>query len=250
MYRLLIAPLAVFAVTALAPAAHADVVTYDAALASPGVYFGTGNTNSGFTVDTAGSIEVGLSATTRFVGPLTPVGDTYYVPLGDTTAPGQSGSAWGVDLSINLNLPGGSLTLNQITASLTVTDVTAGQTYGPTSILALLESNSPPNSSFCYGATADVGCANAATDTAIQNSLPGNLLTNFGDLSFNDNANDTYIVTLTVSDTSSHVLASDTIVVAAPEPGSLAIFGTALLGLLGFLYQGRRGAGGVAASAC
>ena len=218
-------------------AAFADVVTYNASLASPpGVYFGTGNSNSGFTVDTANDVEIGLSAIERFIAPITPSGNVYNVTLGDVASP-HTGSAWGVTFSINLQQGGGSLTLSGIDAVLTVTDVGTGFSHAFPGFLAALTGNT------CYnGAVA--ACTNAA-DYGVQNSEPGSLFASIGDTNFNDHIGDTYDITLAVYGCStpgcvSNLLASDTIQVdAVPEPNVLATFGVALAGL-GLLYHRRR----------
>ncbi len=74
---------------------------------------------------TANSVELGLSAITRYTGPITPVGDVYHAALGNAVPP-TTGSAWGVDFSINLRAGGGSLTLSNVDAVLTVTDEGTG----------------------------------------------------------------------------------------------------------------------------
>src|ERR1700722_10624472 len=136
--------------------AKATVVDNTSLASPPGVYFGTGNANSNFTVDNDAGIELGLSAITRFVGPIVPTPTTsniYDVPLGPTTVPGHTGAAWGFDFSINLHPPGGSsLTLGDIGALLTLTDVVNGTTgsFNPLGI--------PDNSQF--GPSGVVHCPN------------------------------------------------------------------------------------------
>src|SRR4051812_32128083 len=96
----------------------------------PGVYFGSGNVNSHFTVDRTGSIETGLSAINRYIGPVTPTGSTYNVPTGPTTVPTKTGSEWGFVFSVNLNYNGANPngTLSDVTTRLTLRDVGLGTT--------------------------------------------------------------------------------------------------------------------------
>jgi hypothetical protein len=246
MQRILLAPLALVAIALSALSARADVVAYDASLASPGVYFGTGNSNSGFTVDTANGIEVGLSAINRFAGAINSPSSSYEVPLGNYSG---GGSAWGVDFSIDLQVPGGgsSLTLGSIDAVLSVTDVNTGFSHTYADFLPLIPDNT------CYGPGGAAACG-VSTQYGVQNSEPGSLLASLGDAGFNDSLSDTYDISLAVygctssSTCQTNLLASDSIQVQAPEPGTLAIFGSALLGL-GFLSR-RRGIGTIAPIAC
>jgi hypothetical protein len=216
-------------------------VSYNASLAAPGVYFGNGNANSNFTVDTENGVELGLSAITRYIGPIVPSpsnSNVYDVPLGATTVAGKTGSAWGFDFSINLQPPGGSsLTLGDITALLTLTDVVNGTTGSFDPFAGI-----PDNTAYGPSGKQSCGGACAPADWAVQNSEAlsfGSINTAFGDPLYNMNAMDTYIITLTVSGPGGQ-LASDTIVVnAVPEPTSMALFATGLAGL-GMLRRRRR----------
>ena len=220
------AALAIFAAAAASQGARADTITDNTSLDNPpGVYFGTGNSNSGFTVDTStdGDIEIGLSAITRFIGPITPTGDVYTVGLGDTTVPGKTGSSWGVTFSINVQAGGAdSLTLADIDPVLTVTDANTGFSQSFDDFVSLLGGNT------CYGGSGVDASCTSPTDYGIQNSEPGSLLADVGDLGFNDLEPDVYDYTISVYE-STNLVASDTIVVdAVPEPASLALLGAAL----------------------
>ena len=206
------------------------------ALAAPGVYFGSGNANSNFTVDSQGNLEIGLSAIERFVGPIVPVGNIYTVPLGPTSVPTKTGANWGFDFSVNLNALGtGTAHLSDITTSLTLVDVAKGTT-GSFDPLALI----PDNSQFGPGGKQDcnVSC-DPTTNYAFQNS---EALSFFGiaflfnDLGFDMNLDDTYFLTLQVFDADHTQLGSDTIQINAgngasvPEPLTLSLFGAGLCG--------------------
>jgi hypothetical protein len=97
------------------------VVTFDQSLAS-GWTQGTGTTNDHFTVDTeANGVELGLRASLRFVGSITPTGDLYTVPAGSAS---PNRAFWNFEFSVNRGLytntysvltitgPGGSSTYN------------------------------------------------------------------------------------------------------------------------------------------
>ena len=107
-------------ITSFASPASA-VVTLDQSLAS-GWTQGSGTTNDHFTVDTeTNGVELGLRASLRFAGSITPTGDLYTVPAG-TGSPNRA--LWNFDFSVNRGLytnthsvltitgPGGSSTYN------------------------------------------------------------------------------------------------------------------------------------------
>jgi len=191
----------------------------------PGVYFGSGNVNDHFTVDRTGSIETGLSAIHRFIGPVTPVGSTYFVPTGPTSVPGKTGSEWGFVFSLNLNYngtnPGASL--SDVTTRLTLNDVGLGTTgfFDPLLI--------PDNAISGPGFQNSESLSFAAIAAAL------------GDPGYNVNANDTYVFTFDVLNRAGAVLSSNQITVVAgngaiavPEPMTLSLFAAGLFGVGAF----------------
>ena len=187
----------------------------------PGVYFGSGNINDHFTVDRTGSIETGLSAINRFIGPVTPTGSTYFVPTGPTSVPGKTGSEWGFVFSVNLNYNGANpnASLSDISTRLTLNDVGLGTTgsFDPMII--------PDNA---------ISGAGFQNSEALSFSLIAAAL---GDPGYNINADDTYIFTLDVLDHAGALLSSNQMTVIAgkgatdvPEPMTLSLFAAGLVG--------------------
>jgi hypothetical protein len=230
--------LAALSLFAVAGGAQAGVV-YDTALANPpGVYYGTGNSNSDFAVSTTGSVELGLSAITRFIGPIVPALGTYDVPTGATGVAGKTGSAWGFVFSVDLNADGkGTQNLSTITTRLTLNDVGLGKSgfFDPLAI--------PDNAEFGAGGVCSPAflCGASSGFYAFQNSEAlsfAAVAAALGDPGYNINANDTYVFTLQAFNSNAALLGSDTITVVAgkgatpiPEPVTLSLFGAGFAGI-------------------
>jgi hypothetical protein len=203
----------VLATVLIGPAAASTI--YDTSLASPNTnpatpscYYGTGCQNTGFTVSTDSTTELGLSAILRHIGPAPEAGDNYTVPLG--TSGGYA--VWDYVFSIDTQPSGiGSATLSSYTYLLTLTDLTTGatQSFNPLAI--------PDNA--LYGSS---GAQNAEDF-----SFPG-----LGTPGFNPNLPDGYQITLAEYSGSS-LVNSDTILVNAdaPEPGTIFLFGAGCMGI-------------------
>jgi hypothetical protein len=221
----------------LIAAAQAGVVNDTSLVNPPGVYFGAGNSNSHFNVSTTGSVEIGLSAITRFLGPVTPTGNEYDVATGATSVPGKTGSAWGFVFSVNLNSDGnGALNLSDITTKLTLNDVGLGTT-GFFDLLAI-----PDNSLYGTGGTCSpsIICGASTNYFAFQNSEAlsfAAVAAALNDPGYDMNADDTYIFTLEAFNQAGALLGSNTINVVAgrgaavPEPLTLSLFGAGFAGL-------------------
>jgi len=217
-------------------AAQAGVVNDTSLVNPPGVYFGAGNSNSHFNVSTTGSVEIGLSAITRFIGPVTPTGNEYDVATGATSVPGKTGSSWGFVFSVNLNADGnGALNLSNITTKLTLNDVGLGTT-GFFDVLAI-----PDNTLYGTGGTCtpSITCT-TANYFAFQNSEAlsfAAVAAALNDPGYDMNADDTYIFTLEAFNQAGALLGSNTINVVAgkgaavPEPLTLSLFGAGFAGL-------------------
>lgn len=115
--RVALSTMAILLVVAISPA-KAGVV-YDADLVSPGVYYGSGNTNGHFVVDTENGVEIGFRAKLYKVGNITPTGNLYQVSTGLYS---PTRSLWNFDFSVNP----GNQSLVGTAALITITDLRTG----------------------------------------------------------------------------------------------------------------------------
>jgi hypothetical protein len=106
-------------------AGTANATTFDSALLDPpGVYYGTGNPNSGFTVNTQSGVELGLGTQMRFgdaVAPSPITGNIYYVPTG--YYPSTTDALWNFRFSVNLQAGPSTYTTGSTTTTLTISDL-------------------------------------------------------------------------------------------------------------------------------
>jgi hypothetical protein len=218
----------------------ADAATFfNSSLTSPpGVYFGAGNSNSNFTVDRTGNVELGLSAIERFVGPIVPTGSTYNVSTSATAEPGKTGSDWGFVFSVNINADGTDTkhNLSNITAILGLQDIANGTT-GSFNIGLIPDNTLYGASGTCYPS---ILCS-TASNYAFQNSETLSFASIAGALSdpgFNYAMDNTYIFTLSLYNnlSSGSLISSDQITVVAgrgaqvPEPLTISLFAAGLVG--------------------
>ena len=204
---------------------------YDTSLAAPGVYFGTGNlgTNFGWTVNTISGVELGLTTIHSFAGALNPTANNVYnVPTGNAGPAHTNRAYWNFDFSVNLQ--GAGLTIGDVTPTLTVQNLGNGTQISGNPLLAF-----PDTQGFGTGGR---DSPYAAGDFAFQNS-ENLVFGQFAPLLFDENLNDTYLITLALSDRSGFVGSVNEFVVvgtgATPLPAALPLFASGLgaLGLLG-----------------
>jgi len=150
---------------------------------------------------------------------------TYRAPLGNTTAPGKTGSNFGFIFSANTG-PSGP-TLSQMTFSLSIYDQNSNTTvtFDPQAI--------PDNAG--YGPTGrNVARSNTTTDYALQNGEAlafANTGGSFFDPNYSSTVANTFIITLSAAQGASSLgSVSETIIQAPiPEPASLVLLGAGLL---------------------
>jgi PEP-CTERM motif len=221
-------------VAAASSSAFADTLTFDTSLANPpGVYFGTGNQNAGFTVlTTSGGIELGLGVETRGPGGgaiLPTTGSSYNAPTGGTTT-----ALWNYEFSVNLGGSGQTLASIQNNTTVSVLDVTTGKaiSFQPLVILsdnAGFDGTNTTNGKSGGAPLADIGFQNSE-------NLGFNLdPADNAAFAFNPAALNTYQITLTVDGVS--VIET---VNAVPEPSTWAMMILGFCGVGLFAYRRRR----------
>jgi hypothetical protein len=227
--RLLISFASLVAVASLGSIAHASTV-YDTSLATPGVYFGSGNSglNFGWTVNTVDGVELGLTTIHSYVGGLHPTANNIYnVPTGNSGPSHTNRAYWNFDFSVNLQ--GAGLTIGDVTPTLTVQNLGNGTQVSGNPLLGFPDTQG-------YG-TGGVDSPFAAADYAFQNS-ENLVFGQFAPLLFDENINDTYLITLDLSGPNGFIGSVNEIVVAGtgatPLPATLPLFasGAGILGVI------------------
>ncbi|THD60316.1 MAG: PEP-CTERM sorting domain-containing protein [Phenylobacterium sp.] len=205
----------------MASSALAGTAT-DADLASPGVYYGTGNSNGHFTVDTEGGVEVALRAHVYQQDATSPVGDLYSFNLGDVLS---------FDYSVNPDVGASPVTLSDSLgdATITIHDFANNNTQ------------SFPADFFLLG-----NATNAGDPGGYQNSE--RLSFGFVDSLYNPAQNNTFSVNFTLSNVPDVGTISVTELIqqgagfAVPEPASWALMILGFGGTGAALRRRRQGA--------
>jgi hypothetical protein len=230
MRSVLLGGLAAMAAFGVAASAQADGLAFNQDLVVPGVYFGTGNANGGFTVDTENGVEVALRAH-RYQQPTpTPVGNLYTFSTAATNALTNSLS---FDWSVNPSLPGhDTVSLADTTATITITDLLNNHIQSFPANFILLQNATTPGGGY-------------------QNSE--RLVFSFVDSLYDATVNNTFLVNLTLSGLQGGPISVTERIQqgagfnAVPEPATWAMM---ILGMggLGAVMRRRRQAAAIAAA--
>lgn len=201
--------------------AHA-ATTFDANLASPGVYFGAGNPNGGFTVNTQNGVEMGIRGKVYQGAVPTPVGNVYNIALGNV-------ASWDWSFNPSIIAP---VSLAGIQSLMTITNVATGGSFSFNPFLV------PDNAT------------NVLAPGGFQNSwrMSFGFLNGVGGIGYNPNVDSTYRVDWTASGNAFGSMANSIVInqgagalAAVPEPATwmMLIFG---FGLTGYAMRGRSSA--------
>ncbi len=112
--------IAVVGLAVMSTAPAQATTTYNADLASPFVYYGTGNSNGAFTVSSENGVELGLRGHVYQKNPTAPAGAVYDFALGQTIS---------FDWSFNPGADGSAISLDGVISSMTITNLGTGGSF-------------------------------------------------------------------------------------------------------------------------
>lgn len=218
----------VFSAAASAAATYGDI-------AAPGVYFGNGNVNGNWTINTANNVEVAIRAKDRVtLQTIDGSSGSYQALPGICNGMGLCGGAvlkamWNYEISVNVRADGtGASDLMDFVVQMEVdTDPTLNVSWTTLNVL-----NNWPDTAYWDGSAPRIE-RNAPIAGEFGAQQSANAL--FGDAGFGGMlpGAGNYNLRLTVSDLAGNVLSQVQTRVDVPEPGSLALVGLALAGLAG-----------------
>lgn len=241
------------ACTALSIASYSSAATLYDQNVTPGVIFGSGNLNGGYTVDTANGVEIGLRGKLRHNAVGAPEntfnsdGDGSYT-FYHGVAPTQSypTAEWSFEWSVNSNVDGSSgYVLGDLTYEMTldgpgVSPVTFDPITGinPGNSMVLWDHSTGDNSTTDADDDIAGDAATYATLLSTNNVAQNSWKPHWFIPGFNPNLLGDYTISLTAYDGGTAVASSSIIISSVPEPGSIAMIGMA--GALGAVVLVRR----------
>jgi len=210
-------------VVAIGSSGTANAVATYGNIAAPGVYFGTGNVNGNWTIDTSNGIEVALRAKNRATGATIDGSSGIYSSAGGICNPICSGGTkamWNYELSVNT----GDSDLSNYFIRLAVdTDPSAAVNFVYLNVL-----NNWPDSAYWDGSAPRI---NRQSPIAFEFGVQQSANPMFGDSGYGYlPGSGLYDIQLSVftDNTLQSLLAQTDIQVEVPEPGSLLLLGAGL----------------------